>query len=125
MSGEPTFDRRNPIHRFLFWALAIGHLVGAIVVTLGAAYAWLWFLVLAVNALGAAVGSIVGVVSLLAIAWRFQLGRASLFGWYQPWDHSYWILAVIPCHEIWKPRVLGPVAARKRTSRAHVAYVGF
>ena len=47
------------MHRFLFWALAIGHLVGAIVVTLGAAYAWLWFLVLAVKALGVVVGSIV------------------------------------------------------------------
>ncbi len=65
------------MHRFLFWALAIGHLVGAIVVTLGTAYAWLWFLVLSVKALGVAVGSIVGVVSLIGIAWRFQLGTGN------------------------------------------------
>ena len=90
------------MHRFLFWALAIGHLVGAIVVTLGAAYAWLWFLVLAVKALGVVVGSIVGVVSLLAVAWRFQLGSASLFGWYQPWDHSYWILAARLGSHFWQ-----------------------
>ncbi len=48
MSCEPTFDRRNPVHRFLFWALAISWVVGTSVVTLGAAYAWLWFVVLAV-----------------------------------------------------------------------------
>jgi hypothetical protein len=102
MSGEPTFDRRNPMHRFLFRALATGYLVGAIVVTLGVAYAWLWFLLLAVMALGVTVGSIVGVVSLLWLVWRFRLGREPMFSWYQPWDHSYWILAARLSFHSWQ-----------------------
>ncbi len=81
------------MHRFLFWALAISYLVGAIVVTLGAAYAWLWIVVLAVKVLGIAVGSAVAVVSLLGLVWLFHLGREPMFCWYQPWDHSYWIVA--------------------------------
>ena len=95
------------MHRVLFGVLAISHLVGAIVVTLGVAYAWLWFLLLAVKALGFAVGSIVGVVSLLWLVWRFRLGREPLFSWYQPWDHCYWIVAARLGSHFWQRPVNG------------------
>jgi len=107
MSREQTFDRRNPMHRFLFWALAISYLVGAIVVTLGAAYAWLWIVVLAVKVLGLAVGSVVAVVSLLCLVWMLHLGREPLIGWYQPWDHSYWIVAARLGSHSWQRPVNG------------------
>lgn len=99
------------MNRFLFWALAIGYLVGAIVVTLGAAYAWLWIVVLAVKVLGFAVGSVVAGVSLLGLVWMFHLGREPLMGWYQPWDHSYWIAAERLGVHCWQRAING--AARR------------
>ena len=102
MSRELTFDRRNPVHRFLFWALAISWVVGTSVVTLGAAYAWLWFVVLAVKVLGLTAGSVVTVVSLLGLVWVLHLGREPLICWYQPWDHSYWILAARLGSHFWQ-----------------------
>ena len=109
MSGEPTFDRTNPMHRVLFGVLAISHLVGAIVITLGVAYAWLWFLLLAVKALGFAMGWIAGLVSLLWLVWRFRLGREPLFSWYQPWDHCYWIVAARLGAHFWQRPANGDV----------------
>ncbi len=93
--------------RFLFRALAISYFVGTIVVTLGAAYAWLWIVVLAVKALGLAVGSVVAVVSLLGLVWMLHLGREPLIGWYQPWDHSYWITAERLGSHLWQRSING------------------
>ncbi len=88
-----SVDSGNPMHKFLFWALVIGHAVGGIAITLGAAYAWLWLAVLAVKVFGLAVGSVVVVASFLGLVRLLHSGGAPLFGWYQPWDHGYWMIA--------------------------------
>ena len=105
MSSTFKFDRRNPIHRFLFGALVIGHAVGAIALTLGAGYAWLWFVVLAVKVLGIAIGSVVLVVSLTALVWLLHLYREPMFCWYQPWDHSFWIAVERQTSHSWQSSV--------------------
>ena len=95
------------MHKFLFWALVIGQAVGGIAIALGAAYAWLWLAVLAVKALGLAVGSVVVVVSFPGLVWLLHLGREPLFGWYQPWDHHYWIVAERQGSHFWQRSVNG------------------
>ena len=81
------------MRKVLFWVVAIGYLAVTITLTVGAAYAWLWFVVLAVSMLGLVLGSIVVAASLLGLVWLFHLGREPMLGWYQPWDHSFWIIA--------------------------------
>lgn len=79
------------MHRALFVAQTIIHLAAGITFAIGVAYAWLWFVVLAAKAVGPDIGAVVTVISLLALVRIFHLGREPLIGWYQPWDHAYWI----------------------------------
>ncbi len=81
------------MQRFVFWVLVVGHALGAIALSFGAVYAWLWLLVISIERLGLGAGSVVAVLSFIALLRFFQLGRQPMLSWYQPWDHSYWILA--------------------------------
>ncbi len=77
----------------VFCALVIGHGVGAIVFTLGAVYAWLWLITLSVEFFGLTIGMFVLVLSFCGLVRLLRLARQPRFGWYQPWDHGYWIIA--------------------------------
>ena len=107
MTGNRTVHRGTPLHRILFWTLAIGHLAVTIVLTLGAAYARLWFVVLSVSGLGLVLGSIMVAASLLGLVWLFHFGREPMLGWHQPWDHSFWIVAERRGSNSWQRLVNG------------------
>ncbi len=81
------------MQRFVFWVLVVGHALYTIALSLGAVYAWLWLLVISIERLGLGAGSVVAVLSFIALVRFLQLARQPLLGFYHPWDHSYWILA--------------------------------
>ena len=81
------------MQRFVFWVLVVGHALGAIALSFGAVYAWLWLLVISIERLGLGVGSGVAVLSFIALVRFLQLARQPPLSWHHPWDHSYWILA--------------------------------
>ncbi len=81
------------MQRFVFWVLVVGHALSAIALSLGAVYAWLWLLVISIERLGLGAGSVVALLSFIALVRFLQLARQPLLGFYHPWDHSYWILA--------------------------------
>ncbi len=81
------------MQRLVFWVLVVGHALSAIALSLGAAYAWLWLVVISIERLGFGTGSVIVVLSFIALVRFLQLARQPMLSWYHPWDHSYWILA--------------------------------
>ncbi len=81
------------MQRFVFWVLWVAHALSAIALSLGAVYAWLWLVVISIKHLELGAGSVVVVLSFIALVRFLQLARQPLLSRYQPWDHSYWILA--------------------------------
>ena len=78
---------------FVFYALVLGHAAGAVVFTLGTVYAWLWLVTLSVKYFGLSIGLVILVLSFCGLVRLLRWARQPLFGWYQPWDHGYWIMA--------------------------------
>lgn len=81
------------MQRLVFWVLVVGRVLNAIALPLGVVYAWLWLVVISIERLGLGAGSVVVVLSFIALVRFLQLGRQPLLNWHHPWDHSYWILA--------------------------------
>ncbi len=81
------------MQRLVFWVLVVGHALSAIALSLGAAYAWLWLVVISIERLGFGTGSVIVVLSFIALVRFLQLARQPMLSWYHHWDHSYWILA--------------------------------
>ncbi len=81
------------MQRLVFWVLVVGHALSAIALSLGAVYAWLWLVVISIERLGFGTGSVIVVLSFIALVRFLQLARQPMLSWYHPWDHSYWILA--------------------------------
>jgi hypothetical protein len=81
------------MQRVVFWVLVVARVLGAIALPLGAVYAWLWLAVISIERLGLGAGSVVVVLSFIALARFLKLARQPLLSSYHPWDHSYWILA--------------------------------
>ena len=81
------------MQKFLYRALMIGSVIGATVLPLVAAYAWLWAVVLAWKIFGLAGVSAVLATSLWGLVRLLRSSRQAPFGWYQPWDHGCWMIA--------------------------------
>ncbi len=81
------------MQRLVFWVLWVARALRIAALSLGAVYAWLWLLVNSIERLGLGAGSVVAVLSFIALVRFFQLGRQPMLSCYHPWDHSYWILA--------------------------------
>ncbi len=81
------------MQRFVSWVLVVGRVLNAIALPLGAVYAWLWLVVISIQRLGLGAGSVVVVLSFIALVRFLQLARQPLLSSYHPWDHSYWMLA--------------------------------
>ena len=81
------------MQRFVFLCLVVGHVLYAIALSLGLVYGWLWLVVISIERLGFGTGSVVVVLSFIALLRFFQLARQPLLSSYHPWDHGYWILA--------------------------------
>ena len=81
------------MQRFVFWVLVVGRVLNAIALSLGAVYAWLWLMVISIERLGLGAGSVVVVLSFIALVRFLQLARQPLLSSYHPWDHGYWMLA--------------------------------
>ncbi len=81
------------MQKFLSRALMIGSAMVAAVLPLGAAYIWLWAVVLAWKIFGLAGVSAVLAASLWGLVRLLRSSRQAPFGWYQPWDHGCWMIA--------------------------------
>ena len=60
-----------------------------------------------VSGLGLVLGSIMVAASLLGLVWLFHFGREPMLGWYQPWNHSFWIVAERRGSHSWQRLVNG------------------
>ena len=76
--------------KFLYRILVISSVIGAVVLPLGAAYVWLWAIVLAWKIFGLAGVSTVLAISFWGLVRLLRSSRQAPFGWYQPWDHGCW-----------------------------------
>ena len=90
------------MQKSLYRMLVIGGVIGALVLPLGGAYAWLWAIVLAWKIFGLAGVSAVLAASLWGLVRLIRSSRQAPFGWYQPWDHGCWIIAERLAEHSWQ-----------------------